>query len=69
MATTELFEDLDETWVENDTYEIYLYKKRTVDFKEMIHEQIFLHYEHYPILDHNAKLLGVDWKSPLKNKE
>lgn len=66
LATTELFADIDETWVENDTYEIYFYNKRTVDFQEMIHEQIYLNYDQYPVLDADAKLLGVDWRNPSK---
>ena len=66
LATSELFADIDETWVENDTYEIYFYTKRTVNFQEMIHEQIFLNYNQYPVLDADAKLLGVDWRSPQK---
>ena len=66
LATSELFADIDETWVENDTYEIYFYTKRTIDFQEMIHEQIFLNYNQYPVLDADAKLLGVDWRSPTK---
>ena len=66
LATTELFANLDETWIENDTYEIYFYNKRTVDFQEMIHEQIYLNYNQYPVLDADAKLLGVDWRSPTK---
>jgi uncharacterized metal-binding protein YceD (DUF177 family) len=66
LATSELFAEIDETWVENDTYEIYFYNKRTVNFQEMIHEQIFLNYNQYPVLDADAKLLGVDWRSPQK---
>jgi uncharacterized metal-binding protein YceD (DUF177 family) len=60
LATTELFADLDETYVDNDVYEIYFYTKRTVNFQEMIHEQIYLNYDQYPVLDANAKLMGVD---------
>ncbi len=66
LASTELFKDVDETWVDNDTYEIYFYNKRTVDFQAMIHEQIFLNYNQYPVLDADAKLLGVDWRTPPK---
>lgn len=66
LATSDLFAEIDETWVENDTYEIYFYNKRTVNFQEMIHEQIFLNYNQYPVLDADAKLLGVDWRSPQK---
>jgi uncharacterized metal-binding protein YceD (DUF177 family) len=60
LATSELFAEIDETYVENDVYEIYFYNKRTVDFQEMIHEQIFLHYNQYPIIDAEGKLDGVD---------
>lgn len=60
LATTELFEGIDETFVENDVYEIYFYNKRTVDFQEMLHEQIFLNYNQYPVLDADSKLEGVD---------
>lgn len=66
MSTSEQFAELDETWVENDTYEVYFYNKRTVDFQEMIHEQIYLNYDQYPVLDAEAKLLGVDWRNPSK---
>ncbi len=60
MSTTELFADLDETYVENDVYELYFYTKRTVNFRDMIHEQIFLHYDQYPILDAESKLDGLE---------
>jgi uncharacterized metal-binding protein YceD (DUF177 family) len=64
FATSELFAEIDETWVENDVFELYFYNKRTIQFQEMLHEQIFLHYNQYPILDADAKLLGVDWRNP-----
>ncbi|MFP5386898.1 MAG: YceD family protein [Bacteriovoracia bacterium] len=60
LATSELFAEIDETYIENDVYEIYFYNKRTVDFQEMLHEQIFLHYDQYPVLDADSKLDGVD---------
>lgn len=60
LATSELFAEIDETFVENDVYEIYFYNKRTVEFQEMLHEQIFLNYNQYPILDAESKLNGVD---------
>lgn len=60
MATNELFADIDETYIENDVYEIYFYNKRTVEFQDMIHEQIFLNYDQYPVLDADSKLEGVD---------
>lgn len=60
LATTELFAEIDETYLENDVYEIYFYTKRTVDFQEMLHEQIFLNYNQYPVIDTESKLEGVD---------
>lgn len=60
LATSELFAEIDETYVENDVYEIYFYNKRTVDFQEMLHEQIFLNYDQYPVLDAESKIDGVD---------
>lgn len=60
LATSELFADIDETYIENDVYEIYFYQKRTVDFQEMLHEQLFLNYNQYPVLDAESKLDGVD---------
>lgn len=60
LATSELFAEIDETYVENDVYEIYFYNKRTVDLQEMLHEQIFLNYDQYPVLDAESKLDGVD---------
>ncbi|MFL5785410.1 MAG: YceD family protein [Bacteriovoracaceae bacterium] len=60
LSETELFKDIDETYVDNDVYEIYFYDQRTIDFQEMIHEQIFLHVNQYPVLDADSKLDGVD---------
>lgn len=60
LAKSDLFDGVDETYIENDTYELYFFTKRTVDFREMIHEQIFLQYDQYPILDAESKLEGVD---------
>lgn len=60
LATTEQFSEIDETYVDNDVYEIYFYSKRTVNFQEMIHEQIFLNYNQYPTLDADSKLDGVE---------
>jgi len=65
LATTELFEGIDETYVENDVYEIYFYNKRSVDFQEMLHEQIFLNYNQYPVLDTESKIEGVDSEDAL----
>jgi len=60
MAESEMFKDVDETYVDGEVLEIYFHSKRTVAFRDMIHEQIFLHYEQYPVLDADSKLEGVD---------
>ena len=59
LATTEMFEDTDETWLDNEVYELYFYNKRTINFLEMLHEQIFLNYDQYPVLDAESELEGV----------
>lgn len=64
LSTSELFKDIDETWVDNDVYEIYFYTKRTIDFMEMIHEQTFLHYDQYPVLDADSKLPDAEASEP-----
>jgi uncharacterized metal-binding protein YceD (DUF177 family) len=60
LATTEQFAEIDETYLDNDIFEVYFYTKRTINLKDMIHEQIFLNYDQYPVLDAESKLLGVD---------
>lgn len=67
LATTELYSDQDETYVDNDIYELYFYNKRTVNFQEMIHEQVFLNYEQYPVLDADCKLEGLDTQDSPKS--
>lgn len=60
LSSSELFADVDETFVDNDVYEIYFYNKRTIDFQEMIHEQLYLNYNQYPVLDAESKIDGVE---------
>lgn len=56
LEESEMLKDTDETWIENDVYEVYFYTKRIVDLKEMIHEQVFLNYNQYPVLDADSPL-------------
>lgn len=60
MESSEMFAETDETWIDNDVYDIYYYSKRTVNFLEMLHEQVFLNYNQYPVLDAECQLQGVD---------
>ncbi|HXH76370.1 MAG TPA: YceD family protein [Bacteriovoracaceae bacterium] len=64
LATTEMFAETDETWVDGEVYEIYYYNKRTVNFLDMLHEQVFLNYNQYPVLDADSKLEGADQETP-----
>jgi len=59
LAKTELYEDVDETYVDNEVYQVYFYQKRSIDLRETLHEQIFLNVEPYPILDADSKLEGT----------
>lgn len=40
-----------EIYLDNDLYELFYYKNRCGDLKEMIHELIYLHINQYPIKD------------------
>lgn len=61
LAETELFTDADETYVDNESWNLYFYNKRQIELKEVIHEQLFINYEQYPILDADSPLnLGQD---------
>lgn len=64
LAQNEMFLDQEETYVDGETYELYFYNKRTVDFQEMLHEQIFLNYNQYPVLDADCKLIGTESQEP-----
>ncbi|MFA5583441.1 MAG: hypothetical protein WDA09_04425 [Bacteriovoracaceae bacterium] len=57
LAESELFSEADDTYVENQMWDLYFYNKRVVNLKEVLHEQIFLNYEQYPILDADSPLL------------
>lgn len=59
LQNTEMFEDQDEVWTDNEMYQLYFFTKRTVQFRDMIHEQLFMNYEQYPILDADSKLEGI----------
>jgi uncharacterized metal-binding protein YceD (DUF177 family) len=60
LSETELFKDIDETYIDNEVMDVYFYNNRTIEFQEMLHEQVFLNYEQYPVLDADCKLDGVE---------
>lgn len=49
VLQTEEFKDLDEYWIDNDTYTIYPFTKASADIAEMLHEQLFLSRDLYPL--------------------
>ena len=51
VTKTDAFAEINETWMDGDTYEIYPYVKGTVDIGEMLHEQLFLHRIPYPMMN------------------
>jgi uncharacterized protein len=63
LAQSELFVDQDDTYVDGEVFELYFFSKRIVNFRDMLHEQIFLNVDPYPILDAESKLEGVDSES------
>lgn len=58
LAETEMYKEIDETYLDGDVYEIYFYSKKTAPIQEMVHEQIYLNYNQYPILDAESELIG-----------
>jgi uncharacterized metal-binding protein YceD (DUF177 family) len=52
----ELYVDIDEVFEDGEVYELYFFSKNTIKLQEMIHEQIYLQYNQYPVLDPDAKL-------------
>ena len=54
----EAYSDQDEIFQDDNMYDLYFYHKKFANLAEMIHEQIYLHYNQYPVADENASL---DW--------
>lgn len=62
----DIYQDQTETFQENEMYDLYFYQKNQADIKEMIHEQIFLNINQYPIKDHEAELV---WAKETSDKK
>jgi uncharacterized protein len=58
LEKEESFTEQLEIFENNDMYELYFYKKGFADIGEMIHEQVYLNLNEYPIKDAEASL---DW--------
>ncbi len=62
----EEFEDQMEIYEDNQLNELYFYEKGFVDVKEMIHEQIFLNINQYPVKNSDSELNWAKETSELK---
>jgi len=51
------FHELDEIFTENEEYDLYFYDKNKVDIYEMVHENLFMNIDHFPL--HNKSCLGL----------
>lgn len=52
----EELQDQIDIFMDGDVYELYFYENRQADVRLLIHEQIFLNYNQYPVSDYDAEL-------------
>ena len=48
------FEELDDVFTENEEYGLYFHTKGDADIAEMVHENLFMNIEHFPLHDENC---------------
>jgi len=58
LEKTEIFQDQTEMFDSGHMHELYFYDKGIVDLVEMVHEQIYLNVNEYPVKDEDAPLPG-----------
>lgn len=51
LEENEEYTDQVEVFLDNEMYDLYFYEKNFVDIKEIIHEQIYLNKNEYPVRD------------------
>lgn len=56
LETEESFQDQTEVFEQDQMLELYFYDKGDIQLSEMIHEQVYLNVNQYPVLDPDAKL-------------
>ncbi len=56
VLESEEYAETGEIWVDGETRELYAHKRNLANIAEMIHEQAFLNYNHYPRLDADGPL-------------
>lgn len=52
----EELEDQVDIFMDNDVYELHFYDNRVANIREMIHEQIYMNINQYPVSDYDAEL-------------
>lgn len=62
----EAYADQDEIYQDDDMYELYYTTKKFADLAEMVHEQVYLSVNQYPIKDQEAPLEGANEASESK---
>ncbi len=48
------FEELDDIFTENEEYGLYFHTKGNADIAEMVHENLFMNIDHFPLHDENC---------------
>lgn len=51
------FEELDDIFTENEEFDLYFHDKGVADISEMVHENLFMNIDHFPL--HDADCLGL----------
>jgi len=57
LETEPEFEELDDIFTENEEFDLYFHDKGNVDVFEMLHENLFMNIDHFPL--HDAQCLGL----------
>lgn len=50
------YEDQTDIFIDNDVHELHFYSLKKANLKEMVHEQIYLNINQYPVADYDAPL-------------
>lgn len=66
FAEDEEYADLDETFMDNDMYDVHFYENNIANLKELIHELIYLHINQYPVIDEDGPIETMESPSKLK---
>lgn len=56
------YKDLTDVYLDQDVFELYFYEQRLAPLKEMLHEQLYLNINQYPVLDSETPLENISEK-------